>query len=66
MVRDGDVELLLESEVAAISPDVVTVTRHGETLELANDVVIICAGGVVPTGLLKDLGVRVETKYGQA
>lgn len=66
MAAEGALDVMLESEVTAIAPDTVTLIRHGENLELANDVVIICAGGVLPTGLLRDLGVRVETKYGQA
>jgi len=28
--------------------------------------VIVCAGGILPTPLLKEIGVQVETKYGTA
>jgi thioredoxin reductase (NADPH) len=31
-----------------------------------NDTVIVCAGGVLPTPLLKDIGIRFETKHGTA
>ena len=34
--------------------------------EVANDAVIVCVGGILPTGFLKDIGVAVETKYGTA
>jgi len=33
---------------------------------LANTAVIVQTGGVLPTGLLRELGVTVETKYGTA
>jgi len=33
---------------------------------LPNDAVIVCAGGVLPTGLLQSMGIRFETKYGTA
>ena len=36
----------------------------GEAIELNNDAVIISAGGVLPTGLLKEIGIVVETRYG--
>lgn len=28
------------------------------------DVVIVCAGGILPMPMLKEIGIRVETKYG--
>ena len=60
------IDLRLGSEVAAIEPDRVVLTR-GETREaIANDVVIICAGGVLPTALLTAAGIRMETKFGEA
>jgi hypothetical protein len=33
---------------------------------MANDAVIVCAGGILPTPLLKEIGVIVETKHGKA
>ena len=36
----------------------------GEVLMISNDGVIVCAGGILPTGMLKDMGIKVETKYG--
>ncbi len=66
LAAEGVLQLLLDSELTAIAEGTVTVCRHGDDLHLPNDAVIICAGGVLPTGLLRDLGVQVETKYGQA
>ena len=61
------VRVILNSEVRRISPAQVELVQgeHGG-LVLPNDAVIVQAGGVVPTALLKDIGVAVETKYGTA
>lgn len=63
-VHAGRVTLLLESNVLEIQPAKVVLSHRGRQIELANDAVIINAGGVLPTALLKELGVSVETKYG--
>jgi len=34
--------------------------------ELENDATIVCAGGILPTPFLKEIGVMVETKHGTA
>ena len=65
-VAANRVRLMLHSEVRAISELSVELMVHGSAEQLANDAVIVCAGGVLPTGMLKALGVRVETRYGQA
>ena len=36
-----------------------------QMLELPNDAVIVCAGGVLPTPFLKEIGVMVETHHGK-
>lgn len=33
-------------------------------MELPNEAVIVCAGGILPTPLLKEIGVQIETKHG--
>jgi thioredoxin reductase (NADPH) len=63
---DGSITVLLESEVREITADQVRLERHGETIEIGNDAVIVCAGGVLPTPFLKKIGIDVETKYGTA
>lgn len=60
------VTLLLESNVLEIHPATVALSQSGRRLEIANDAVIVNVGGVLPTALLKELGVTVETKYGAA
>ena len=62
--KSGAVTLLMESVVREIHPDRVQLESHGRTLEIQNDAIIVCAGGVLPTGLLKSVGIEIETKYG--
>jgi thioredoxin reductase/NAD-dependent dihydropyrimidine dehydrogenase PreA subunit len=62
----GRLRVILNSTVGEIRPDKVILDKQGEKIELPNDAVIVCAGGVLPTEFLKKLGVRVETKYGTA
>jgi hypothetical protein len=33
---------------------------------LRNDAVIVCAGGLLPTPLLQQAGIRFDTKFGTA
>ncbi|MEK8030178.1 NAD(P)-binding domain-containing protein [Ideonella sp. DXS29W] len=64
---EGRLSVRLRSEVEAISPaDVTLRLPDGERLTLRNDAVIVCAGGQLPTPLLKDIGIRFETKHGTA
>lgn len=60
----GGLRVLLNSSVKEIKPGGVILERQGERIELPNDAVIVCAGGVLPTEFLKKIGVQVETKYG--
>ncbi len=62
----GRVRVLLESTVKRIDPAQVTLgLKGGSEQSLANDQVIICAGGVLPTPLLKEIGIRFETRFGR-
>ncbi|MDH3421249.1 MAG: NAD(P)-binding domain-containing protein [Gammaproteobacteria bacterium] len=63
---EGRIEILLESNVQSIGEEYVEIEQKGQLLRIANDAVIISAGGILPTGFLKELGVEVETKYGTA
>ena len=62
----GRLRVLLNSHVKAITLDAVVVEQAGREEQLPNDVVIVCAGGVLPTEMLKSIGVWVQTKYGEA
>lgn len=62
----GQLTVLLNSTVSRVDESSVDIDQQGQSIHLANDVVIVCAGGILPTAMLKELGVRVETKYGTA
>jgi thioredoxin reductase len=59
-------KVLLSSNVEEILGDSVTLEQAGKKTGLKNDAVIVCAGGILPTPLLKEIGVQVDTKYGTA
>lgn len=61
---NGRIKTLLESNITRILADTVVVQQRADTLEFKNDAVIVCAGGVLPTPFLKDLGIMIETKHG--
>ena len=48
-----------------IEQDAVALDQEGQFFEMQNEVVIICAGGILPTPFLKDIGVMVETHHGK-
>ena len=62
----GKLRTILNSNVKEIKSEAVVIESNGNPVELQNDAVIVCAGGVLPTDFLKNLGVRVETKRGTA
>jgi thioredoxin reductase/NAD-dependent dihydropyrimidine dehydrogenase PreA subunit len=62
----GSLNILLKSNVRQIDEDSVTIEQEGKSLRLANDAVIIAAGGILPNEFLKSMGIAVETKYGTA
>ena len=61
---DGQLALLRESSITENREDSVVIRRAGRLHEIANDAVIVCAGGVLPTDLLDRIGIAVDTKYG--
>jgi len=62
--KAGQVKVLMKSNVKEINVGSVTIDHQGELLNIKNDGVIISAGGVLPTPMLKEIGIEVETKYG--
>jgi thioredoxin reductase/NAD-dependent dihydropyrimidine dehydrogenase PreA subunit len=60
----GRVKVLLESKVKNITDKAVSIEQKGSELNVQNDAVIVCAGGILPTPFLKELGIMVETKHG--
>jgi thioredoxin reductase (NADPH) len=60
------VQTVLNSNVKEVNLDMVVLEAGGKLMELKNDTVIVCAGGVLPTEFLKNIGVQVEMKFGTA
>ena len=57
-------EVLFNSTVKEITEDHVIINTESGEKTTNNDAVIICAGGILPTPMLKSLGVEIETKRG--
>jgi thioredoxin reductase (NADPH) len=62
----GRLRVMMKSNVKLIQQDKIFIEQDGRVFQLLNDAVIVCAGGVLPTPFLKQIGVMVETKYGTA
>jgi len=65
-VAAGTIRERLGTSVSKIASDHVVIAADGEEARVANDVVIVCAGGVLPTQFLAAAGIAVETKFGVA
>jgi thioredoxin reductase (NADPH) len=62
----GQLKVLLSSQIREIRPDEVLMKHSGQELKVANDAVIVSAGGILPNDFLKSIGIVVETKFGTA
>ena len=62
----GTLTVMLNSQVRRIDADAVMVEQQGRLLRIANDAVIVNAGGVLPDDFLRGIGIAVDTKYGTA
>jgi thioredoxin reductase/NAD-dependent dihydropyrimidine dehydrogenase PreA subunit len=62
----GRLTVLLESNVATIADDSVEIDHKGKIIRIPNDAVIVNAGGILPTGFLREVGIEIETKFGTA
>ncbi len=60
----GRINVLLKSNIHSIEEHCVRIEHNGKSSSIENDAVIVCAGGILPMGMLRDMGVMVETKYG--
>lgn len=60
----GQLQLLLETQVTAITPQSVTLQGKAGSIEINNNAVLVCAGGILPDGMLREMGIQVEAKYG--
>ena len=64
--KSGRLTVLLQSSVKKIGRHDVEIEQNGRRMQLRNDAVIVCAGGILPTAFLESVGIEVETKYGTA
>jgi thioredoxin reductase/NAD-dependent dihydropyrimidine dehydrogenase PreA subunit len=60
----GRLTVLLSSNVKKIEKEHAHLDHDGTAVSIENDSVIVCAGGILPTDMLKDMGIKIETKYG--
>ena len=65
-VKSGNLKLILPSTVKNIDENNVILNVGDNQEKIRNDGVIVCAGGILPTPFLKQIGIEVETKHGQA
>ena len=66
MADQGRIDVRLKSNVKLIEENKLVLEQEGKTIEIPNDAVIVCAGGILPTPFLKEIGVMVETRFGTA
>jgi thioredoxin reductase (NADPH) len=64
--RSLGLSVLLNSQVRRIDDGTATVDQQGHLMRIANDAVIVSAGGVLPDDFLRSIGIAVDTKYGTA
>ncbi|TCV89515.1 NAD(P)-binding domain-containing protein [Sulfurirhabdus autotrophica] len=58
------VQVELETTVKEITPELAILKKGDELIELPNQAIIVCAGGELPTPMLKKIGVQVNAHYG--
>jgi len=64
MVASGRLRVLFSSNVKSIAEGKVEIEHDGSLEEIRNDAVVVSAGGILPSGFLKTMGIHVETKWG--
>ena len=64
LMNSGALNVFLNSNVKEIHDNRVEIDQQGTAIDFENDAVIVCAGGILPTPFLKEIGIHVETKFG--
>jgi thioredoxin reductase len=64
LCNSGRLNVFMNSSVKEIFENRVEIDQQGNMIDIGNDAVIVCAGGILPTPFLKEIGIEVETKYG--
>jgi thioredoxin reductase/NAD-dependent dihydropyrimidine dehydrogenase PreA subunit len=65
-VASGRITVRLSSQILQIDKLSVKLATTASVVDLPNDSIIVCAGGVLPTDFLKSLGIATTTKHGEA
>ncbi len=65
-VKAGQLQVVMNSSIQRITPKTITIKYNNKEVEIQNDGVVVCAGGILPTPMLQALGVQIETKFGTA
>jgi thioredoxin reductase len=60
----GRLKVLMQSNVQEIGRSHVRIDQIGKNHNIPNDAVIVSAGGVLPSGFLRSMGIEVETRHG--
>ncbi|MHB8483178.1 MAG: NAD(P)-binding domain-containing protein [Nitrospiria bacterium] len=60
----GKLKTILNSNVKEIKTREVILQAAENLMEFRNDAVIVCAGGILPTEFLKNIGIQVNVKFG--
>ena len=63
-VAAGKMSTVMESTVAEIGPQHVILKTPEGMETIANEGVIVCAGGILPTPMLKKIGIQVDVRHG--
>lgn len=64
MAAAGKLRVLFNSNVTAIGEKDVTIACQDGSGTIPNDAVVVSAGGILPSGFLRSIGIEVETKWG--
>jgi thioredoxin reductase/ferredoxin len=64
MQKAGQLEVLFNSNVVSIGEQDVTIDCEGTQRTIPNDALVVSAGGILPSGFLRTIGINVETKWG--
>lgn len=65
-IEGGQIRFLPETNLTAISDtDVAFTDAAGEAHRIENDYVFVMIGGTLPTAVLRELGIEIDTKFGE-
>jgi len=62
--KNARLKILMSTTIKQVDEKSVTIKTEKGEIEIKNDAVIVCAGGILPTPMLKGLGIEIETKHG--